>query len=79
MTPTRPNMSRKIKRPFLKASILALVVNGGFLFVQFKQTGRLLRHDYVLVSESLATTFAALGVLAFIVSQLNKHKESERP
>jgi hypothetical protein len=72
-------MPRKIKRPFLKASILALVVNGCLLFAQYKQNGRLLQHDYVLVSESLATTFAVLGVVAFIVSRLNKDKESERP
>jgi hypothetical protein len=73
------NTVLRTKRLFWKASLLALVVNAGFLLAQFQKLGRLTPHDYLRASESLATTLALLGGVALILSWLSKHRKDERP
>ena len=73
------NTVPRTRRLLWKASLLALVVNTGFLVAQYQKLGRLSPHDYLMASESLATTLALLGGIAFIVSWLSKRRNDERP
>ncbi len=73
-----PAMLPRTKRLLLRTSVLALAVNIIFLFAQFQKHGRLLPRDYLVASESLATTLVLLGALAFILTRIGKDKNVER-
>ena len=65
-------MTPRIKRMWLKGSVLGLIVNGVFLYAQFKARGQLLSRDWMLAALSLVTTLAALAIIALLFSRFDK-------
>ncbi|MSU64802.1 MAG: hypothetical protein EXS38_01580 [Opitutus sp.] len=65
-------MTPRIKRMWLKGSVLGLIVNGVFLSAQFKVRGQLLSRDWMLAALSLVTTLAALAIIALLFSRFHQ-------
>jgi len=65
-------MSPRIKRLWLRGSLLGLVMNAVFLFLQYQAKGILYPRDWLVAAKSLGATVAAIAVLAFLFSRVGE-------
>ena len=56
-----------------------MLVNGAFLFVRYKERGRLNNADYVAAAKSLGTTLALMALITLVFSRFGPGRDGETP